>query len=210
VQISKSKSSSRNAKGKLEVSGGEQLGTGVIVDFKPARGKQEGTILVKLGGFWPADAQKQKWRLDKAVNKTLYERQLSALITLMTKERSRVSNILVSSNVGLADSWAKQWRGQKQDQWGAVSKKPDHEVVKLANLNPGGCEAEALDRALKETKKLTELNSSQREATKKCSAQDLYYYSGPSRNWKDYLLSRDSARLVTNHEVVSSAGLLRQ
>lgn len=179
VQISKSKSSSRNAKGKIEITGGEKLGEGVIVDFRPARGKQEGTILVKLSGFWPADAQKANWRLDKAVNKTLYQRQLQALITLMTKERSRVSTILVSSNVGLADSWAKQWRGQKQDQWGAASRKPDHEVVKLANLNPGGCEAEALDRALKETRSLTSLNGSQRDATKNAVRRTCTIIQGP-------------------------------
>merc|ERR1719162_2729716 len=78
--------------------------------MRAGRDRQEAQIIIRLRGCWPDDALSRRWRIDKGANSTLYERQLQAMLNLVTKERPRVSELLITAKVGLADSWSKQWR----------------------------------------------------------------------------------------------------
>eukprot|EP00434_Breviolum_minutum_P040358 symbB.v1.2.035859.t1/scaffold4925.1/size32794/3 len=89
----------------------EKLGEGFIADIQLPRGRDgESKMIIRLRGCWPDDSMARRWRIDKGANSTLYERQLQAMLNLVNKERSRVPELLISAKVGLADSWAKQWR----------------------------------------------------------------------------------------------------
>merc|ERR1719409_1866002 len=88
----------------------EKLGDGFVADMRPGKGREESQIVIRLRGCWPDDAMSRRWRIDKGANSTLYERQLQAMLNLVTKKRPRVSEILITAKVGLADSWSKQWR----------------------------------------------------------------------------------------------------
>eukprot|EP00930_Biecheleria_cincta_P078115 TRINITY_DN6550_c0_g1_i1.p1 TRINITY_DN6550_c0_g1~~TRINITY_DN6550_c0_g1_i1.p1 ORF type:complete len:1621 (-),score=390.88 TRINITY_DN6550_c0_g1_i1:199-4500(-) len=86
----------------------DKLGEGAIHDIRP------GTIIVQLRGNFPKDCRDKLWRLDKAANITVYERQMLALLqlTLAAKTQATVE-LLTVAPVGLADRWAIRW--QKKD-----------------------------------------------------------------------------------------------
>merc|ERR1719352_118631 len=103
-------------------------------------------IIIRLRGCWPDDAMTRRWRIDKGANSTLYERQLQAMLNLVTKARPRVSELLITAKVGLADSWSKQWRKGGMDDNDtkeaaaaaerAMLEQREAEASKLAKLNP--------------------------------------------------------------------------
>merc|ERR1719215_939357 len=149
----------------------EKIGDGFIADMRPSRGREEAQLVIRLRGCWPDDAMSRRWRIDKGANSTLYERQLQAMLNLVTKERPRVSELLITAKVGLADSWSKQWRkggmteedkksamlaAEKAEQEELLKGKQVNPCAKLAKLNPGGADSEKLDRALAEVKQLTQ------------------------------------------------------
>merc|ERR1719162_794297 len=136
--------------------------------MRAGRDRQEAQIIIRLRGCWPDDALSRRWRIDKGANSTLYERQLQAMLNLVTKERPRVSELLITAKVGLADSWSKQWRKggptEEDNKAAAVAAAKaaanaefdtkDGYAARLAKLNPGGTDSDKLDRALKEVKNL--------------------------------------------------------
>ncbi|CAK9070930.1 unnamed protein product [Durusdinium trenchii] len=157
----------------------EKLGEGFIADIQLPRGRDgESKMIIRLRGCWPDDAMSRRWRIDKGANSTLYERQLQAMLNLVNKDRSRVPELLISAKVGLADSWAKQWRkgqGVTDEDKELAAKAAEQaekdvirekEAAKLARLNPGGASSDKLDNALKEVKTLSHLNTSQRDAVR--------------------------------------------
>jgi len=172
VMISESRQQLRTCKGETP----EKLGDGFVADLRPARGRDEAQLVIRLRGCWPDNATSKRWRVDKGANSTLYERQLQAMFNLVTKPRPRVSELLITAKVGLADSWAKQWRkGGMTDEdkkaaalaaERAVADTKEKPAAKIARLNPGGTDSDKLDTALKEVKSLTHLNQSQRDAVK--------------------------------------------
>ncbi|CAJ1351673.1 unnamed protein product [Effrenium voratum] len=155
----------------------EKLGEGFIADIQLPRGRDgESKMIVRLRGCWPDDAMARRWRIDKGANSTLYERQLQAMLNLVNKDGTPRPELLISAKVGLADSWAKQWRkgqGVTEEDKELAAKAAEQaekdmvrekEAAKLARLNPGGADSDKLDHALKEVKTLTHLNTSQRDA----------------------------------------------
>jgi len=186
---------------KQQVRRGEQLekiGEGFIADMRPQRGRDEASIVVRLRGCWPDDALTRRWRIDKGANSTLYERQLQALLNLLTKARPRVSELLITAKVGAADSWAKQWRkgGEiSEEEMKAAERAAElaekelkqHPAAKLAKLNPGGADSDKLDRALAEVKTLTHLNQSQRDAVRCALRQTCTIIQGPPGTGKTHV-----------------------
>jgi len=175
----------------------EKLGEGFVVDMRPARDRQEAQLIIRLRGCWPDDAQTRRWRIDKGANSTLYERQLQAMLNLVTKARPRVSELLITAKVGAADSWSKQWRkggaddADKQAAMEAAERFEKDERInpaaKLAKLNPGGTESDKLDRALKEVKTLSHLNQSQRDAVRSALRQTCTVVQGPPGTGKTHV-----------------------
>jgi len=178
----------------------EKLGEGFIADIQLPRGREgESKMIIRLRGCWPEDAMSRRWRIDKGANSTLYERQLQAMLNLVQKERSRVPELLISAKVGLADSWAKQWRkGQgiteedkelaaKAAEAAEKDNGKEKEAAKLARLNPGGCESDKLDKALKEVRTLTHLNQSQRDAVRSALRTTCTVIQGPPGTGKTHV-----------------------
>eukprot|EP00435_Cladocopium_sp_Y103_P004104 s4547_g1.t1 len=178
----------------------EKLGEGFIADIQLPRGRDgESKMIIRLRGCWPDDAMARRWRIDKGANSTLYERQLQAMLNLVNKERSRVPELLISAKVGLADSWAKQWRkgqGVTDEDKELAAKAAEQaekdvlrekEAAKLARLNPGGADGDKLDHALKEVATLTHLNSSQRAAVKCALRSTCTVIQGPPGTGKTHV-----------------------
>mmetsp|Transcript_6214 Transcript_6214/g.13380 ORF Transcript_6214/g.13380 Transcript_6214/m.13380 type:complete len:1321 (+) Transcript_6214:150-4112(+) len=179
----------------------EKIGDGFIADMRPARNHEEASLVIRLRGVWPDNALGRRWRIDKGANSTLYERQLQAMLNLVTKARPRVSELLITAKVGLADSWSKQWRQggpTEEDKKAAAeaaeraaaeeAKNPrDRPAAKLARLNPGGAEDDKLDRALKEVKTLTHLNQSQRDAVRSALRTTCTIIQGPPGTGKTHV-----------------------
>jgi len=179
----------------------EKIGDGFVADLRPAKGREEAQLVIRLRGCWPDDAMTRRWRIDKGANSTLYERQLQAMLNLVTKPRPRVSELLITAKVGLADSWSKQWRKggmSDEDKRAAVlaaekaalaagSDPKDQPAAKLAKLNPGGTESAKLDAALKEVKTLTHLNQSQRDAVRSAMKSTCTVIQGPPGTGKTHV-----------------------
>lgn len=185
---------------KQQVRRGEQLeriGEGFVADLRPASGRDEAQVIIRLRGCWPDDATSRRWRIDKGANSTLYERQLQAMYNLVTKPRARVSELLITAKVGLADSWSKQWRkgGMSEEDKRAAAVAAEkaatdtrkNPAAKLAKLNPGGTDCEKLDRALAEVKTLTHLNQSQIDAVWSALRQTCTVIQGPPGTGKTHV-----------------------
>ncbi|CAK9005681.1 unnamed protein product [Durusdinium trenchii] len=178
----------------------EKLGEGFIADIQLPRGRDgESKMIIRLRGCWPDDAMSRRWRIDKGANSTLYERQLQAMLNLVNKDRSRVPELLISAKVGLADSWAKQWRkgqGVTDEDKELAAKAAEQaekdvirekEAAKLARLNPGGASSDKLDNALKEVKTLSHLNTSQRDAVRSALRTTCTVIQGPPGTGKTHV-----------------------
>eukprot|EP00927_Polykrikos_kofoidii_P045974 TRINITY_DN4013_c0_g3_i1.p1 TRINITY_DN4013_c0_g3~~TRINITY_DN4013_c0_g3_i1.p1 ORF type:complete len:1279 (+),score=261.33 TRINITY_DN4013_c0_g3_i1:76-3912(+) len=175
----------------------EKLGDGFVADLRPTKGREEAQVVIRLRGCWPDDAMGRRWRIDKGANSTLYERQLQAMLNLVQAARPRVSELLITAKVGLADSWAKQWRkgGISEEEAKAAAaaaeraskEEKENPAAKLARLNPGGTESDKLDRALKEVKTLTHLNQSQRDAVKSALRSTCTVIQGPPGTGKTHV-----------------------
>mmetsp|Transcript_30043 Transcript_30043/g.84639 ORF Transcript_30043/g.84639 Transcript_30043/m.84639 type:complete len:1295 (+) Transcript_30043:66-3950(+) len=181
----------------------EKIGDGFVADLRPARGREEAQVVIRLRGCWPDDAMSRRWRIDKGANSTLYERQLQAMLNLVTNARPRVSELLITAKVGLADSWAQQWRKggvvTDEDKRAAAAAaeramasaeeggKRENPAAKLARLNPGGAESDKLDRALKEVKTLTHLNQSQRDSIRSALSHTCTVIQGPPGTGKTHV-----------------------
>eukprot|EP00933_Yihiella_yeosuensis_P064240 TRINITY_DN6760_c0_g2_i1.p1 TRINITY_DN6760_c0_g2~~TRINITY_DN6760_c0_g2_i1.p1 ORF type:complete len:1314 (+),score=308.91 TRINITY_DN6760_c0_g2_i1:87-4028(+) len=195
VTISESK---QQVRGKGEVL--EKLGEGFIADIQVARNRiDDSKVIIRLRGCWPDDAMGRRWRIDKGANSTLHERQLQAMVNLVNKERTRVPELLISAKVGLADSWAKQWRkgqgvteedkklAEEAAKRAEMEAGKEKESAKLARLNPGGCSSDQLDKALKEVKTLTHLNQSQRDAVRSALRTTCTVIQGPPGTGKTHV-----------------------
>jgi len=182
--------------------GTEKLGDGFVADMRPAKGREESQIVIRLRGCWPDDAMTRRWRIDKGANSTLYERQLQAMLNLVNQPRPRVSELLITAKVGLADSWSKQWRkggmseedkkaallAQERAEKDAENFEPKNQAAaKLAKLNPGGADSAKLDRALAEVKTLTHLNQSQRDAVRSAMKSTCTIIQGPPGTGKTHV-----------------------
>eukprot|EP00929_Paragymnodinium_shiwhaense_P020571 TRINITY_DN13670_c0_g1_i1.p1 TRINITY_DN13670_c0_g1~~TRINITY_DN13670_c0_g1_i1.p1 ORF type:complete len:1253 (-),score=306.35 TRINITY_DN13670_c0_g1_i1:91-3849(-) len=175
----------------------EKLGDGFVADMRPSKGREEAQLIIRLRGCWPEDAVNRRWRIDKGANSTLYERQLQAMLNLVQKDRPRVSELLITAKVGLADSWSKQWRKGGMDENDtklaaeaaerALLEQREQQAAKLAKLNPGGTESDKLDRALKEVKTLTHLNQSQRDAVRSSLKTTCTVIQGPPGTGKTHV-----------------------
>merc|ERR1719162_2953438 len=170
--------------------------------MRAGRDRQEAQIIIRLRGCWPDDALSRRWRIDKGANSTLYERQLQAMLNLVQQKRPRVSELLITAKVGLADSWSKQWRkgaatdeekraqmlaAEKEEQALMLAGKQVNPCAKLAKLNPGGTDSDKLDRGLAEVKTLTHLNQSQRDAVRSALKATCTVIQGPPGTGKTHV-----------------------
>jgi len=198
VNVMESKQQLRVKKGEE----GEKLGDGFVADMRSGKGREDAQIVIRLRGVWPDDAMTRRWRIDKGANSTLYERQLQAMLNLVQQKRPRVSELLVTAKVGLADSWAKQWRkggmteedkkaqmleAEKAELAALEQRAQQNQCTKLAKLNPGGTDSDKLDRALHEVKQLTHLNQSQRDAVKSALKSTCTIIQGPPGTGKTHV-----------------------
>jgi len=175
-----------------------------VADMRHGKGHNDSSqLVIRLRGCWPDDAMSRRWRIDKGANSTLYERQLQAMLNLVTKKRPRVSELLITAKVGLADSWSKQWRKggalseddkkkamlaeEKAQQAALLEGKQVNPCAKIAKLNPGGADSDKLDRALHEVKQLTHLNQSQRDAVRSALKSTCTVIQGPPGTGKTHV-----------------------
>jgi len=180
----------------------EKIGEGFVADLRPSGGREDSQVIIRLRGCWPDDAMSRRWRIDKGANSTLYERQLQAMLNLVSKPRPRVSELLITAKVGLADSWSKQWRkggmseddkkaallaAEQAEQEASMSKSKKNPAAKLAVLNPGGAEVDKVDAACDEVKTLTHLNTSQRDAVKSAMKATCTVIQGPPGTGKTHV-----------------------
>merc|ERR1719355_359361 len=133
VSVIESKQQLRMKKGEEA----EKLGEGFVADMKPGKGREDSQLVIRLKGCWPDDAMSRRWRIDKGANSTLYERQLQAMLNLVMQKRPRVSELLITAKVGLADSWSKQWRKgglTEEDKKAAMLAAEKAEAAKMEEL----------------------------------------------------------------------------
>jgi len=166
------------------------------------------TIIVSIDRYLdPGTAQRESWRLDRAANRTLYERQFLALMRLVTTrddKRLLLWDLLTLTSVGgeNVDAWATRMRdmlNQKHkdslgvdvkpttntDVWlGGNKMTPAMQLSKLASLEPQLTDRQmlALQLArsmLQQDEGITELNQSQRRAVSAALGRRLTLVQGP-------------------------------
>jgi len=77
----------------------DRAGEGLVTDVKP------GVMVVQMNGRFQ-DQQGKTWRLDKAANRVVYERQFTALLQLAGAEsQPPCCELLVAAEVGGVDDW---------------------------------------------------------------------------------------------------------
>ncbi|CAE8612639.1 unnamed protein product [Polarella glacialis] len=82
----------------------DRVGEGTLNDLRP------GSVTIQLKGELPEDAREKFWRIDKAANATVYERQMQALLQLTHAAKNQPTvELLTAAPVGLADQWAMKW-----------------------------------------------------------------------------------------------------
>lgn len=170
--------------------GGMKL-EGTIADLKPSKGREAAQMVIKVRGSWPDNAMTSSWSVFQSANGTLYERQLQALLNLITKPRNKVCELLIAARVGGVDSWVARWRGKASNVAAPVTKsraKDQATTRRLAKSRPAQTKStEKLQAALDEVPKLTHLNSSQRGAVGTALEQACTIIQGPPGTGKTHV-----------------------
>eukprot|EP00928_Gymnodinium_smaydae_P028365 TRINITY_DN21647_c0_g1_i1.p1 TRINITY_DN21647_c0_g1~~TRINITY_DN21647_c0_g1_i1.p1 ORF type:complete len:1434 (-),score=328.59 TRINITY_DN21647_c0_g1_i1:95-4396(-) len=132
----------------------DKVGEGSVVDM------DEWKLVVHLFGKMPDDAKSQRWRLDAYANRTVYQRQMRALVRLVLADKlDPLCELLVRCGVGRLDDWVARGlkdravRGSKTETkrpWRHKKAKLDEESASADTVIASGeveDEAAAADRA---------------------------------------------------------------
>lgn len=176
-----------------------RVGEGLVTDVKP------NAMIVQLNGRMP-EGKGKTWRLDKAANRVIYERQFTALLQLATTSKlPPCSELLVAAKVGDVDSWAEemrrntmaggathtrqnQYRSRSQDKNGDECQPKATRACEIAKQLPRGIlDDQRLEKAKDEVKSLPDLNQSQREALLAAVSRTCTIVQGPPGTGKTHV-----------------------
>lgn len=161
-------------------------------------------IVVNLSGTMPEDARQSLWRLDAYANRTVYERQMTALLQLATMEKpDPVCEMLTAGKVGQLDAWAEKavvapWKQKaqallsKHHRLAAESDKGAEKPAKsrsaaLAQEIARGIDKTKMAQAEDEAGLIRDLNNSQKQAVQQALSRTCTIVQGPPGTGKTHV-----------------------
>lgn len=176
----------------------DRIAEGTVVDIDRKK------TVVNLNGKMPGDARQARWRLDAFANRTVYDRQVHALLKLVAQDKpDPLLEMLVSGKVGQLDTWAQKHVGEKTAAKLPPWKKQailheqrtdphsagaeDSKTAILAKENIRGIDPAKVADAMEEVENLTDLNTSQREAVMCALTRRCTVIQGPPGTGKTHV-----------------------
>jgi len=159
-------------------------------------------IVVNLAGSMPNDARQSLWRLDASANRTVYERQMTALLQLAAMEKpDPVCELLVSGKVGQLDSWAERavvppWHQKSSlsqpsralpGSEKAAGRKSQSRCAAIAREMARSIDKKKMEAAHDEVERIRDLNNSQKQAVQQALSHTCTIVQGPPGTGKTHV-----------------------